>query len=262
MKRRLRVLARLARLLPVLALGAAMAAVIATGERLGLSLSLRHRQRCTAWFMRRLSAALPFNVDVQGHVPLRPMLWVSNHVSWTDIALLGALAPLSFLSKAEVRDWPLAGWLANTAGTLFLRRGNADSHAMGQAMHARFDQACPLLLFPEGTTTDGRSVSPFHGRLLTPAIDRALPLQPVAIQYLRDGERDPVAPYIGDDDLVSHLLRVFAEPCAQVRIQLLPVIPSQGKPRAQLARQAQQAIAHALQDAVTTASPLPHAQPA
>ena len=86
----------------------------------------------------------------------------------------------------------------------------------------------------------------FHGRLLAAAIDRGVAVQPVAVQYLRDGQIDPVAPFVGDDDLVAHLLRLFAQPRAQVCIHLLPPIGTVGKERALLAMQAQQAIHLAL----------------
>lgn len=242
----LRASARLTRLLLVLVLGIAMANTIALGEGLGLKASCERRQRWTCLFMRRLVAALPFEVRVVGSVPRRSMLWVSNHVSWTDIPLLGMLTPLSFLSKAEVRHWPLAGWLAEKAGTLFIRRGGGDGQRLSQQIGHQLSQQRPLLIFPEGTTTDGRALRTFHGRLLAGAIDQGTPVQPVAIQYLRQGQPDPIAPFIGDDDLVSHLMRLFREPRGEVIIQLLEPIPSLGKERAVLAFQAQQAVHLAL----------------
>lgn len=262
-----RVVARLARLLCVLALGAAMAGAVAAGERLGWRASLEQRQRWACWFMQRLVAALPFEVRVVGELPGEPMLWVGNHVSWADIPLLGMLTPLSFLSKAEVRHWPLAGWLAEKAGTLFIRRGGGDGQRLREQISGQLGAARPLLIFPEGTTTDGRSVRTFHGRLLAGAIDQGTPVQPVAIQYLRDGEPDLIAPFIGDDDLVSHLMRLFGQARGQVHIHLLAPIVSEGKERAVLALQAQQAIhqalfgAHALH-AKFTAPPAPSQTPA
>ena len=244
--RKLRVFARLARLLLVLLFGMLMASVIAIGERMGMKASSERRQRWTCLFMKRLVAALPFDVRVIGELPKRPMLWVSNHVSWTDIPLLGMLLPLSFLSKAEVRHWPVAGWLAEKAGTLFIRRGGGDSQRLREQISAQLGDARPLLIFPEGTTTDGRQLRTFHGRLLAGAIDQGVAVQPVAIEYLRNGEADLVAPFIGDDDLVSHLMRLFAEPRAEVCIHLLQPISSVEKERAALAFQAQQAIHMAL----------------
>lgn len=243
---KLRVFARLARLLLVLLFGMLMASVIAIGERMGMKASIKRRQRWTCLFMKRLVAALPFDVRVIGELPKRPMLWVSNHVSWTDIPLLGMLLPLSFLSKAEVRHWPVAGWLAEKAGTLFIRRGGGDSQRLREQISAQLGDARPLLIFPEGTTTDGRQLRTFHGRLLAGAIDQGVAVQPVAIEYLRNGEADLVAPFIGDDDLVSHLMRLFAEPRGEVCIHLLQPISSVDKERAALAFQAQQAIQMAL----------------
>ena len=149
--------------------------------------------------------------------------------------LLGMLTPLSFLSKAEVRHWPLAGWLAEKAGTLFIRRGGGDGQRLSQQIGEQLGQQRPLLIFPEGTTTDGRALRTFHGRLLAGAIDQGTPVQPVAIQYLRNGQADPIAPFIGDDDTVSHLMRLFRQPHGEVIIQLLEPIPSLGKERAVLA---------------------------
>jgi 1-acyl-sn-glycerol-3-phosphate acyltransferase len=243
---KLRLYLRLIRLAVVLLLGMLLASGVALAERLRGGDLMGLRQRLTAWFMRRLSHALPFEVEVQGELPQGPHLWLSNHVSWTDIPLLGQLLPLSFLSKAEVRTWPLAGWLAHKAGTLFIRRGSGDSALLARQLHRHLSAGRQLLIFPEGTTTDGQQVRTFHGRLLTGAIEAGVPLQPVAIRYLRDGETDLVAPFIGDDDLPSHLLRLFASDRAKVQIQLLAPIASAGQERNVLARQAQRAVQVAL----------------
>lgn len=244
--KRARLWLRLARLAAVLLLGLALACGVTLVERLRRGDLMGLRQRLTAWFLRRLSGALPFEVEVQGELPRGPHLWIGNHVSWTDIPLLGQLLPISFLSKAEVRTWPLAGWLAHKAGTLFIRRGSGDSALLARQLHRHLGAGRQLLIFPEGTTTDGLQVRTFHGRLLTGAIEAGVPLQPVAIRYLRDGEPDLVAPFIGDDDLPSHLLRLFASDRARVQIQLLAPIPSAGQERNALARQAQRAVQAAL----------------
>ncbi|WP_252274472.1 lysophospholipid acyltransferase family protein [Pseudomonas subflava] len=243
---RLRFYFRLARLAAVLLLGVALAGVVAAAERLRRNDLMGLRQRLTRWFLARLSGALPFEVKVRGELPSGPHLWVGNHVSWTDIPLLGQLLPISFLSKAEVRTWPLAGWLAHKAGTLFIRRGSGDSALLARQLHRHLEAGRQLVIFPEGTTTDGQQVRTFHGRLLTGAIEAGVPLQPVAIRYLRDGEIDPIAPFISDDDLPSHLLRLFKAERAVVEIQLLAPIASTGQERNALARQAQRAVQTAL----------------
>ncbi|WP_122662625.1 lysophospholipid acyltransferase family protein [Pseudomonas viridiflava] len=243
---RLRGYARVARVLLVIALGLTIAGTFACMERMKIGNSMARRQRWSRWFMARLTAALPFRVTVSGELPRQPMLWVSNHVSWTDIPLLGMLAPLSFLSKAEVRTWPVAGWLALKAGTLFIRRGSGDSKLIQKQMGNHLQQNNALVIFPEGTTTDGTGLRTFHGRLMSSAIDSGLLLQPVAIQYSRDGKPDPIAPFIGDDDLLSHLRRLFANEQGDVHIQLLTPIATEGKERAALAYEAQQAVQIAL----------------
>ena len=244
--KKLRLYLRLLRLLAVIALGTLLAGAVGLLERL-----LRHdpmalRQRLTRWFLARLAGALPFRLRVHGELPRQPMLWVSNHVSWTDIPLLGMLAPLSFLSKAEVRTWPLAGWLAHKAGTLFIRRGSGDSGLLNRQLGRHLQQGRHLLIFPEGTTSDGQALRTFHGRLLSSAIDSGVALQPVAIRYRRDGQPCPVAPFVGDDDLLSHLLRLLDSDMAEVRVDLLAPIPSQARNRNELARSAQAAVAEAL----------------
>lgn len=244
--RRLRAIARLSRILMVVLLGLGMACFFSLGERTGLGATDERRQRWSRLFMRRLGAALPFRVRVTGQLPRQPMLWLGNHVSWTDIPLLGMLTPLSFLSKAEVRHWPVAGWLARKAGTLFIRRGGGDGQRLREEIAGQLREGRALLIFPEGTTTDGRSVRTFHGRLLAGAIDEGISLQPVAIRYLRAGEADPVAPFVGDDDLLSHLMRLLGEDMAEVRIRLLPPIATRGRERAALAFEARQAIQAAL----------------
>ncbi|MES2821073.1 MAG: 1-acyl-sn-glycerol-3-phosphate acyltransferase [Pseudomonadota bacterium] len=231
------------RLLLWLLIGCVLAGMVGLLERFTVRGLLGLRQRLMRLWMAGLVGCLPFRVRVLGQLPRMPALWVSNHVSWCDIPLLGALQPMSFLSKAEVRQWPLAGWLAEKSGTLFIQRGAGDSTVLGQQIGAYLGQQRPLLIFPEGTTTDGRGVRTFHGRLLASALEHQVPLQPVAIRYRRQGQPDDLAPFIGDDDLLSHLKRLLRAPVAEVELHLLPLLqPCPGENRNQLARRAQQAI--------------------
>ncbi len=244
---RLRLYGRIVRLVATVGLGLLVASSMGLIERLHLRNEGAIRQRMTRWFLARLSGALPFEIEVLGTVPKQPMLWISNHVSWTDIPLLGMLAPLSFLSKAEVRTWPVAGWLAKKAGTLFIRRGSGDSALLGQQLLSHLQHGRNLLIFPEGTTTDGRQLRNFHGRLLSSAIEAGMPLQPVAIRYVRDNQIDAeIAPFIGDDDLLSHLVRLLSSDVASVRIHLLEPIATLGASRNVLAKQAHRAVGFAL----------------
>lgn len=238
---------RLMRLSLVILLGTLLASGVSLLQRLLRRDLMPLRQRLTRWFMRRLSAALPFHVEVQGELPSTPALWVSNHISWSDIPLLGALQPLSFLSKAEVSHWPVLGFLARAAGTQFIQRGAGDSGLVSARLSEQLQRGRPLLIFPEGTTTEGIGVRTFHGRLLASAIESGVPLQPVAIRYLRHGRPCPIAPFVGDDPMGAHLLRLLSAPKATVQIRLLPPIDSNGLNRNELARRSQQAVSEALE---------------
>ncbi|WP_459476025.1 lysophospholipid acyltransferase family protein [Pseudomonas sp. No.117] len=244
--RRLRLSLRLLPVLAALLLGTLFALTVALATALTRRPCLALRQRLTRCFFQALTRALRLRLDVRGEVPRDTHLWLANHVSWLDIVGLGSLRPLSFLSKAEVAAWPFAGWLTRAAGTLFIQRGAERGDALGEVLTARLTQGLSLMLFPEGTTTDGSQLRTFHGRLLSPAIATGTPLQPVALSYWRAGRRDEAAPFIGDDDLVSHLRRLLDNGGTTLRIEFLPPVPSQDQPRQVLAGQCQAAIAERL----------------
>ena len=170
------------------------------------------------------SRCLGFRMSTQGTFSNRPVLYVSNHISWSDIPVLGGLVPLRFLSKAEVGRWPVIGWLATQAGTLFIQRGS------GKAGQARDEIARTLLngqsvlVFPEGTTTAGVTVLPFHSRLLHAAADAGVDIQPLSIGYLRNGHPDHLAPFIGDDEFQHHLMRMLRQPAVEVGVIAHPVV--------------------------------------
>lgn len=251
---RLRLYARLARLSGVLALGVFLAGSLKLCALGGARPSVATRHRLCRWFLARLAGALPFEVRLSGRCPDQPMLWLANHVSWTDIPLIGMLQPMAFLAKSDVRRWPLLGWLAAEAGTPFIRRGGGDSAVLNRQLGAALHEGCTLLIFPEGTTTDGATLRPFHSRLLSSAIETGTPIQPVAIRYRRNGEADAQAPFVGDDDLLAHLFRLLSTDIAQVDIQLLPPIDSRAMARNSLGRTCHQAIAEALYGAVAEVS--------
>lgn len=236
-----RLVLRLLRLLLVLAEGALYASWIGVCERLG-RVSPAQRQRLTCRFMTHLQAALPLEVRILGQLPDRPCLWLANHVSWIDIAVLGALQPLSFLAKQEVAGWPLLGWLARRAGTLFIARGAGQGSALSAQLARQVSAGQHLAIFPEGTSSDGRHVLRFHPRLLGAVADAGLLVQPVALRYRRQGQHDPLVPFIDDDRLPGHLLRLLGAGRTCVEISLLEPIASAGLSRSALAQRARDAI--------------------
>ncbi|GAA6130656.1 lysophospholipid acyltransferase family protein [Halopseudomonas sabulinigri] len=203
------------------------------------------RQRLTRWWMRNLIRLLPLRLHVHGAPVSDTALWVSNHVSWLDIVVLGAQAPVHFLSKAEVRQWPVIGWLAAAAGTCFIQRGKSVSQCLQQLTEV-LQQGRSLVIFAEGTTTAGDRVRTFHGRLLGSAIDAAVPVQPVAVAYRLNGAVDQVAPFINDDEFSQHLLRLLGAHTIDVHLHFLPPLDSHDGNRNQLAREAQSAVSQAL----------------
>jgi 1-acyl-sn-glycerol-3-phosphate acyltransferase len=180
--------------------------------------SYRHRPDLVRWWLRRACRILGIRVEATGRALDEPALLVANHVSWLDVPVLGGLGHIAFLSKAEVRGWPLVGWLAATAGTHFIARGSGEASAVGERIGNHLvDHGC-LALFPEGTTTDGRTVKPFFPRLLAAAGASGVPVVPVALRYERDGALDPIAPFVGDETILSHLRRVLTARGFLVRV--------------------------------------------
>jgi 1-acyl-sn-glycerol-3-phosphate acyltransferase len=199
-----------------------------------------------AWWHRRLTRCLGVTVTTLG-TPAPGALLVANHVSWLDIPAAGGLAPVRFVSKSEVRQWPLLGWLAAMSGTLFLRRGAHQATALAASIAAQLQGGATIMIFPEGTTGDGRQLGRFHARLFAAAEGGQAPLQPVAIRYGAGPEPDRVAPFIGDDTLLAHLRRVLCHPGLYVSVCFMPPMLSHEMTRRALAEATRNAIGGHLQ---------------
>jgi 1-acyl-sn-glycerol-3-phosphate acyltransferase len=190
-----------------------------------------------------------FRMRYRGNIARGPVLFVSNHISWSDIPVLGGMAPLRFLSKHEVRRWPLIGWLAAQAGTLFIRRGGGTAGKARDEIANSLKHGESVLVFPEGTTSAGIGVLPFHGKLLQAAIDAGVTIQPISIGYLRDGRPDPVAPFIGEDEFQNHLVRMLKRPATRVEVHFHPAIaPEPEESLASLAERLREQVARGLKD--------------
>src|SRR5688572_24857349 len=174
--------------------------------RAGLS-STGPTQKVKARWLQRSSRKLSriFNLDVQtiGTVPIRGLL-VCNHLSYLDILLLGALAPVTFVSKHEVRSWPVFGWFARLAGTVFVHRERRGDVARSSAeIRGALDDGALVVLFPEGTSSDGKTVLPFKSALLEPASQQNESVYAACIRYaLADGSVADEACYWRDMTLV------------------------------------------------------------
>jgi len=177
--------------------------------------------RVLAW-ARTLLQRLGVGLDVIGSPPQSgPMLLASNHISWLDIVVLLATCHCRFVSKADVRRWPLIGALASGAGTLYVERASRrDALRVVHHMTQALGEGDILAIFPEGTTGDGGPVLPFHANLLQAAISARAPLQAVALQFFdgQAGTPSRAASYLGDESLLGSIWRTLCarELCAVV----------------------------------------------
>jgi lyso-ornithine lipid O-acyltransferase len=196
----------------------------------------------TQRWLQQLLAMLAVQIEVRGQPLTGPVFLVSNHVSWLDIPLIGVQRPLSFLSKEEVRDWPLIGLLAQAIGTLFIRRGSGDSQRKAEEIAGHLAGGHAVLVFPEGTTTDGHAVKRFFPQLFAAPLLAAVPVQPMALRYLDEhGQPDQQLAFVGDDEFHHHLWHLLLRDRIDVRLcwgEPLPASPD----RDLLARRAHAAV--------------------
>ena len=171
-------------------------------------------------------------------------LWLPNHISWLDIPLLGGIRPGTvFLAKSEIRHWPVIGRLARLAGTEFIERGRG-SEAAAAAVADGLSRGRQMVVFAEGTTSEGHDVRRFHARLLGPAIESGSAVVPVALRYRDMNGRPTTAPaFVGQEALWPSLWRVLSARGLEAHIDLLePISPAPDETRSDLARRAHQAV--------------------
>lgn len=205
----------------------------------GFYLVFRHRlykdpnnpcnTRYVQHFCRELCKVFNLEIQVHGVIPREPALWVSNHVSWLDIAVLGSGARVFFLAKAEIEKWPILGKLAKGGGTLFIKRGSGDSIKIKEQITNFLKRDIPVLFFPEATTSDGSKIKKIYGRILGAAIDANRPVQICLICYVnQDGQLDTIAPFVGDLSFADHVKKVLEMPKVTAHLMALPAISVQG----------------------------------
>jgi 1-acyl-sn-glycerol-3-phosphate acyltransferase len=171
--------------------------------------------RVQSWSVGLL-ACFSVKLQVTGKAPVAgPLLLVANHVSWLDITALHAACFCRFVAKAEVRRWPVIGFLAARAGTLFIARDSRrDALRVVHHMAQSLQSGDVLAIFPEGTTSDGGKLLPFHANLIQAAISAEAPVQALAISFIDPGtgqaSRAPL--YIGDDSLLGSVWRTLCTP--------------------------------------------------
>jgi 1-acyl-sn-glycerol-3-phosphate acyltransferase len=227
--------------------------------RRGGQLALKRR------WSRKLVHLLGLRLEVHG----RPdaAMRVANHVSWLDVFAINAAIPCAFVAKDEVREWPLIGWLCAHTETVFIRRGSRRAaHETAQTVAALMLAGVDVAAFPEGTTSTGDAVLPFHSAVLHGAILAGVGVQPVALRYtMADGSRAEAPNFCGETNLAESLWRIARAHGMTVRLDYLPARDAAGRDRRELAAELRGDIAAVLASRVAPcvsrvsrpASPLP-----
>lgn len=175
------------------------------------SLDIHARSRWLQRWARSVGRCLRLRSTYSGAVVPRGTLLVSNHVSYLDILVIAAHQPVVFVSKAEVRHWPVLGWITARAGTLYLdRQRKTATGGAALTMRRLLEQGLVVVVFPEGTSSDGRQVLPFRSSLFAAAVEAGASVTPAALSYslsIRSGDAE--AAYWGDMTFGAHLWRLL-----------------------------------------------------
>jgi 1-acyl-sn-glycerol-3-phosphate acyltransferase len=158
--------------------------------------------------------------DASGPIPKSGLL-VSNHLGYFDILLICSVVPAVFVSRADVRGWPLFGWLAKLGGTIFIRRERRlDVGAVNSKIETALTAGLLAVVFPEGTSSNGETLLPFRASLLEPALRGGYEISIACLRYeLDDGDPKTEVCYWGDHTFFPHLLNLLGKRrvCAMLR---------------------------------------------
>jgi 1-acyl-sn-glycerol-3-phosphate acyltransferase len=185
-------------------------------------------------------------------------LVVANHVSWLDIYVIHSRSPCAFVAKAELAEWPVLGILIRRTGTLFLERGKRHAvHRMAEHIARSLQAGGRIALFPEGTTSDGSKLLPFHANLMQAAVTTGTPVVPVGLKYAdRDGTGARVVEYVDDMTFAASLWRIAGARGVDCEVRTaVEVVPQAGNTRHDLAARARAAIRERLDVALVDEVP-------
>jgi 1-acyl-sn-glycerol-3-phosphate acyltransferase len=212
------------------------------------------REHCIKQWSAGLLGILRVQVEVRGaSLPTQAALLAANHISWLDIFVINSLQPCRFVAKADIRGWPVLGWLCEKAGTIFIARGKQrEVRHVYQGLVTSLQSGERIAFFPEGTTSAQGTVLPFHANLFEAAIESHKPVQPVALRYLdQQGNLHLAAEFIGDTTFVDSMMLILKSGGMRAEVTPLPTIATEGAHRRDLAQQVRIAIATALGQSLT-----------
>ena len=175
----------------------------------------KQRLERAAWLSRSSRRHLKifgYKANVSGNIPKSGLL-ISNHLSYLDILAISAVTPAVFVSKAEVRRWPLFGWFAAISGTVFVdRERRTHVGKVNREIESALDAGALVVVFPEGTSTNGETILPFRTSLLEPAASGNHEISVGWLHYeLEDGDARNEVCYWGDHSFFSHVLHMLGK---------------------------------------------------
>jgi len=189
-------------------------------------------------------------LTVRGALPAghAPTLIVSNHVSWLDMWVVNSVVPVRFVSKADVRRWPVLGFLVTRAGTIFIERSRRhDTAHTNRSMVQALLRGEQVGIFPEGTTTDGSELKPFHASLFQPALGAGARVVVLTLRYVNpDGSTNLNASYAGERSLWQSVQLILSHRSLRAELCFAGTIDAIGKTRRDIAREAESITAAAL----------------
>ncbi len=192
---------------------------------------------------RWMLAVFGIRLRVRGALPAGPCLTVANHISWIDIVLLHALWPMWLVAKAEIRGWPLIGWLASLAGTIFIERGSESSRRrVSRRMTALLKRGERVGIFPEAGISVTAGVGRFHARLFAPAQRARVPVVPVALRYWRQGDLHDIMVFGPGQSFFANVLRLLSQAPCEGQLMIGPALPIDDGGRSRAAAQAQEIV--------------------
>jgi 1-acyl-sn-glycerol-3-phosphate acyltransferase len=209
----------------------------------------QQRAMVQGWSSRLLRI---LRIEIEVSEPLRQLdsaaFFAANHVSWLDVFLINSVAPARFVAKAEIRDWPVLGWLCAQVGTVFIERDSPRAAwRVGQELNGLLERGENVAIFPEGTASDGSTVHPFHASLLEPAVRGERVVLALGVRFLRaDGSTCREVAYDGDRKFTDSLHGILSQAHIRAELVLAAALDARGRERRSLARHAREKICHAL----------------
>jgi 1-acyl-sn-glycerol-3-phosphate acyltransferase len=200
-------------------------------------------------WLHRSAEIIGVDIQVHGTPAKKPVFVVANHISWLDIIIISSVLPVSFLSKAEIRNWPVIGTLAAKAGTLFIHRGSKNGAAEAiELMQTKLKAGHSVASFPEAKTTHGFEVHTFHPRLFAAAIETGALVQPVAIRYPQEDGAHSRVPYVDKANIISHSFRIMCSQSTLAEVTFCEPIEGKTRMRKDVAYSARKAIAQIVEN--------------